>query len=600
MKTPSLKSVVVFVSVLFANLLLAGCLKYDETGPIEPEDEGTRAIKQRSLEGAVYHEQTGSWLLPQADPYAIENIRQAYNNLAAGKSKQKFADPGVAKEFLTRRQLLPTHYTLKIFPRNEDELGKIEMMRDVTISYLPFDHTALTMKENKTLNSYGRKAAAALPDERRYTVTYTDIQTTDGPVPDETFTMPVLYVVWPYDKQLPEELDYEITSEVLLIHSLQDVNSKSSARSRASGAATLSIEALGMLQNEAIALAFPDIGPGIPVLVRLVTATVTQDDSRRGDVPLHNLKVRFELGSSIWDFYTNAEGSITLTIGGSPGIPYQALMYHLFQRDGQWKITDDSENVAYYYFGAVADRWTGTTHWSYTYPTSTSEAVIHRAVNFFYYGDHYIPKEVYRSGIQIIASSNASEEANGRFYVYPAGGAYIRIYNNNAANNARKIGTTLHELGHMAQYNRGTYFGFLATDDILLESWASYVSWHIGEEYYKSIGWVKLSPDSDITGNARQGWRWDDKNYSDLYSYSPLFVDLIDDYNQRNIIGGHGGYYTYYPNDGIVMTGSAVHSHILYVADNFMGLDNAIDYLRDYLPYDNQYGLDKYLDYYED
>ena len=61
------------------------------------------------------------------------------------------------KEFSIHRQLSPTHYTLKIFPRNEEEQGKVEMMEDVDIDWIPFDYVTLTEEENNMLNSSERQ-----------------------------------------------------------------------------------------------------------------------------------------------------------------------------------------------------------------------------------------------------------------------------------------------------------------------------------------------------------------------------------------------------------------------------------------------------------
>lgn len=53
------------------------------------------------------------------------------------------------------------------------------------------------------------------------------------------------------------------------------------------------------------------------------------------------------------------------------------------------------------------------------------------------------------------------------------------------------------------------------------------------DAYGRSIllnqGWKKTSLNSDITGQARQ--EWDYQNTTNNY-YTPLFVDLVDDYNQ--------------------------------------------------------------------
>ena len=79
-------------------------------------------------------------------------------------------------------------------------------------------------------------------------------------------------------------------------------------------------------------------------------------------------------------------------------------------------------------------------------------------------------------------------------------------------------------------------------NNILRESWASYVGWELTHAYYKSFGWQKR-PEENISGCAAQGW---EKGGRDS---SPLFADLKDDYNQR--YGPDRKVYPNSPNDYI-------------------------------------------------
>ncbi len=69
--------------------------------------------------------------------------------------------------------------------------------------------------------------------------------TTDGPVPPETYTMPILYTVWPCDKPLPEAYDYIIDYEVFIPQYNDGTKSQSG----------LSTDALHILEQEAISIA---------------------------------------------------------------------------------------------------------------------------------------------------------------------------------------------------------------------------------------------------------------------------------------------------------------------------------------------------------
>ncbi len=454
---PALSCAVLFV-------MLGSCSKYEELNPVEPQNEETQswASAHRSLEKAVYDEQTGSWVLPQADPYALGNFQKAYDNLSSGKSISNRGDKKALKEFSIPRTLQATHYTLKVFPRDEIELGKLEVMEGVKISYWPFDYVLLSKEESEKLDSSkGEKGASAvLKDQRRYTVTYTDLQTTDGPVPDESFVMPVLYAVWPCDKPLPVELDHEITGEVFLPAALFDENSKSwSTSGNSKEGEAMSIEALELIHNEAIALALPEMAitradPMPPI--RMVFLKAVQADTHTADLePMANLRIVIQLGSRVWDNkYTDSEGRLALMVGTNllaSSIPYEATMRHQFHYPGRWKITvggsPNSESaLTIIQDETMAYRWPAGSpaEFLYTYSDSEHYATIHRAVNYFYFGDHLVPKEVYDDGIKIVAMGESNSEANGMFYyVRPFQKAYIRMYNNNTLNHPMKISAPL-------------------------------------------------------------------------------------------------------------------------------------------------------------
>ncbi len=153
---------------------------------------------------------------------------------------------------------------------------------------------------------------------------------------------------------------------------------------------------------------------------------------------------------------------------------------------------------------------------------------IHRAVSFYYFGNHQVPKRTVNGnrGIRIIASSNTSTTSNGSFTYSGVHDEYITILNN-PRTDAAIIGTTLHELGHMTMYSKKTSaLAFRNVDDLIKESWASFVGWYVGEAYYISMGWPKPADGlTHITEQARQRWP-----ILELEDYSPLFIDLIDNF----------------------------------------------------------------------
>ncbi len=70
------------------------------------------------------------------------------------------------------------------------------------------------------------------------------------------------------------------------------------------------------------------------------------------------------------------------------------------------------------------------------------------------------------------------------------------------------MGATLHELGHLTHYWNNTYtnpnttVSYSSTHLLLQESFASYVGWYLGEEYYKTVGkQMSNSISQEIIGN---------------------------------------------------------------------------------------------------
>ena len=143
-------------------------------------------MRTRSLDGAVYNEVVDAWMIPQPDPYTLENFQRAYDKLAAVKSTQKLTK-AQAVEFSSAKRLEPTHYALKIYPRNEEEQWQVEMMEDVQVAYIPFCFARLTREEAEKLpqaqtKAVGTAAAKAFTfaEKSPYTVTYQNDSVTDG------------------------------------------------------------------------------------------------------------------------------------------------------------------------------------------------------------------------------------------------------------------------------------------------------------------------------------------------------------------------------------------------------------------------------------
>lgn len=99
------------------------------------------------LESVLFHPYTSTYVVRQSDPYRMDNFNLALRNLRAGVSNQTFST--AQKEYLSKLRLEPTHYALKIYPRNETEQWAIERTEGISISYLPFDCVQLPQQKQQ-------------------------------------------------------------------------------------------------------------------------------------------------------------------------------------------------------------------------------------------------------------------------------------------------------------------------------------------------------------------------------------------------------------------------------------------------------------------
>jgi hypothetical protein len=135
-----------------------------------------------------------------------------------------------------------------------------------------------------------------------------------------------------------------------------------------------------------------------------------------------------------------------------------------------------------------------------------------------------------------MANTASNSSYNGLFTWSSTGNCYITVYRNNTVGRNILMGTVLHELGHFIHFRErgGTDKAMSGTDKLLQESLANYVGWYLTEKYYSDLGYVKPSAADDPSGQARQR-TWTRESTGSLACYSPLFVDLVDGFDQSTL-----------------------------------------------------------------
>jgi hypothetical protein len=131
-------------------------------------------------------------------------------------------------------------------------------------------------------------------------------------------------------------------------------------------------------------------------------------------------------------------------------------------------------------------------------------------------------------------------------------------------------GTVTHELGHQLHSQYVGNIRFFRTSKIIRESWAEAVEWALTNEEYHELGNKYGNTEAlqyDHQYNLHAGW----PNVQEV-DYSPVFIDLIDNRNQRFDIGpGH-------PNDLISQyTISYINNNLLVNSTDIASLKQEIE-----------------------
>ena len=215
------------------------------------------------------------------------------------------------------------------------------------------------------------------------------------------------------------------------------------------------------------------------------------------------------------------------------------LQVRIIYQNSQFTVSRDSLITPIQkYLGTAGSLW-GAMAYNTTYPTYvahqdfvTKEHDAFQAAYFYFNASHDFSSFISSSEPgRIIHASTDSLTQHGN---HPAEMFIIEstptfyIYKGEIPHR-ESIATALHELGHIHHYYTNSSFSQLSS--LLQESFASYVGWNVGEQYYYSKGYVKPYSWSEINSQGRQDWS---PNTAD--DYTPLYVDLTDDYNQPNIV----------------------------------------------------------------
>jgi hypothetical protein len=181
---------------------------------------------------------------------------------------------------------------------------------------------------------------------------------------------------------------------------------------------------------------------------------------------------------------------------------------------------------------------------------SVMYATIHRAAYKQFYGDNLnLNRPILPNGGRT-KICYINQDGTGSFWgdwsttgILPD----IRIWGKNGTvdkPSQQVFGATCHELGHQAHSLHLGNIQYWQVSKIIYESWADAVEWGLSNDEYHKLG-ILYNSQAGLNYNHRYNHHSDWPIYDGDKAYSPIFIDLIDDVNQRTIHLGD----TQYPND---------------------------------------------------
>lgn len=392
-----------------------------------------------------------------------------------------------------------THIAVKFYPRNSEEQFMIDGIKEISSSYIPFGYQ-IASKDMQV--KYLKKALPAFKEHNpnRILLKASEIDANGtianiNSLKDSYVTLPVLYSICPIDYVIPRYLDYEVCF-------------------------AMSIEV-----------------PIQPYPMYLPLKIDTYDSLLGTYLPLNKIKVREQYGNITADEYTNSNGTVSLCplIYGIYSQNIGDITIVLILETDKWIINRNASGSTptHIVLGRVRDLWPNYDSNPPTYhkilSSENKEIEAHRALDFYFNVNNPLSEIISSSESGSIVHCLPESSDDYLAYTY-ASNKDITIFNSSYSQNVI-IGTTLHELGHIRHYEKiddyNTYYSSVIEKKIK-ESYASFIGWLIGENYYLSKGFVKPYNGYNINSNHRQNWYLG----GPLADYTPLFIDLVDNYNQ--------------------------------------------------------------------
>ena len=449
-----MKTSITFYSllVILAFSVLASCSKIALQMPTSPYDsnEGLMTI-------------TGTDML----------LRATQDNIQTSQTKSK-------KE---------THYRIKFYPKNTSEQRYLEGLEDVSISYVPFGYELVP-----NVSKISASECQPILEYNPYTLK------NDGPSycnvglqrlgTREEVHLPIMYAIWPIEKELPTNIEYVVDSYISLV-------------------------------------GLPPEDTRYPLRLR------TYDSMLGTYVPLKNIKVCVSyMGYSAYQ-YTDNTGLVQIytglaNISSASQIP--SISISVVTAGREWSICPQTSSIPYQTaLGTIGSLWPASASTvTLNLTSSTIQYEVFRALEYYFSASNVFYSSVLSSEEdpiihlcpQILNNPNLAGETDPSNKV-------INIYNVGLTQ-PEEIAVVLHELGHIRKWYHLGQTSYNDTDLWTHESYACFLGSYLGEQYYLSNGFIKpYTPYFINTMGQQHSWAIGSNS-----NYTPFFIDLFDSYNQ--------------------------------------------------------------------
>jgi hypothetical protein len=287
-------------------------------------------------------------------------------------------------------------------------------------------------------------------------------------------------------------------------------------------------------------------------------------------IPLKEAEVHARYCTHIETNLTNSNGYFYMT----DGFLYK-VNYAIKWERGRYDIRNGSISQAWYNGPKQKSSWS-LNIWAGG--KSIMYATIHRAAYKQFYGSNL---GIQRPTLAVGKTKICYIDAYGTGVYWGSWSVLgiapdIKIWGKDINNNYRNtniiFGYTSHELGHQAHSRFIGITQFWQTSKLIYESWAQVVEWALTNDEYHTLGSIynnynALYYDHE---NGGQDWTKQDPNWE----YSPIFVDLIDNFNQSIVYGSS------HPNDNI--TGYSLQYIQNNILDDSYGLSSLYNSVKNH------------------